>query len=436
MEHASPFSLRSLFVPGLVLAVWSSSPVQAQFGPSPWTVPSSGTYTVPPNVTSVRIECWGGGGGGGGAAGGSLNSTGKGGGGGAYARIDSLPVVPGEALTITVGSGGTGANGANGGAGGNSSVTYNGTTVVSAAGGGGGSTATGNNTGAAGNGGQASSSIGDVRHDGGNGGGGGFGGGGGGGGSAWANGPGGNGGNAGSTTGAGAGSGGTSGTGGGYGGNGGPYAVNNGSPGTTPGGGGGGAKSDAGQAARSGGAGGAGRVIITYTVCTPLNAGNDATVTLCTYDAPADLFTLLGDSAQAGGTWSGPSTLSGGLFDPATMTAGSYTYTIPGVAPCPSATATVTVIVDPCLGVEELNGPAVARWLGQEGARHVVDVTGTTVSGWEVSDATGRTVSTSFGTATGSRLYIPMEGRAPGVHIIRLFTTRGPLVLRVVHTAK
>lgn len=212
--------------------------------------------------------------------------------------------------------------------------------------------------------------------------------------------------------------------------------MNNGFQGMAPGGGGGGAKSDADQSARAGGVGGAGRVIITYTVCAPLNAGNDATVTLCTYDEPTDLFVLLGAGAQAGGTWSGPGTVTGGLFDPATMAGGAYTYTVAGVSPCPSATATVTVVLDPCVGVEEINGSAVARWLGQEGALHVVDVSGAVVNGWEVSDATGRSVSMSTGPVTGERLYIPMEGRAPGVHIIRLFTTQGTMLLRVVHAAK
>ncbi len=177
-------------------------------------------------------------------------------------------------------------------------------------------------------------------------------------------------------------------------------------------------------------------MIITYTVCAPLNAGNDATLTLCTYDAPEDLFDLLGGAAQTGGTWSGPSTVTGGMFDPATMTAGDYIYTITGAAACPSASATVTVVLDPCVGVEDLDAPLVARWLGQEGNLHVLDVADAVVNGWEVSDATGRTVAVSTGPVVGQRLYIPMEGQAAGVHIIRLFTTQGTSMLRVVHAVK
>ncbi|MBK9763973.1 MAG: hypothetical protein IPO87_11575 [Flavobacteriales bacterium] len=85
---------------------------------------------------------------------------------------------------------------------------------------------------------------------------------------------------------------------------------------------------------------------VTVTINTPPDPGTDGAITLCTTDAAADLFTQLGGTPDAGGTWSGPSALASGSFDPSTMTAGDYVYTVTGTAPCPDETATVTVTVN------------------------------------------------------------------------------------------
>jgi hypothetical protein len=69
------------------------------------TFTTSGTFTVPADVTTIIVECWGGGGGGsnrGGAAGG--------GGGGAYTKGILTGLIPGSNITITVGAGGAAGN--------------------------------------------------------------------------------------------------------------------------------------------------------------------------------------------------------------------------------------------------------------------------------------------------------------------------------------
>ncbi|MBK6369926.1 MAG: hypothetical protein IPF64_08900 [Flavobacteriales bacterium] len=84
---------------------------------------------------------------------------------------------------------------------------------------------------------------------------------------------------------------------------------------------------------------------VTITLVQPPNAGTDGSLTLCISSPATSLFTSLNGSPNAGGTWSGPSPVVGGQFDPATMTAGDYLYTVNGTAPCPSASATVSVSV-------------------------------------------------------------------------------------------
>ncbi|MEO8587834.1 MAG: gliding motility-associated C-terminal domain-containing protein, partial [Flavobacteriales bacterium] len=76
------------------------------------------------------------------------------------------------------------------------------------------------------------------------------------------------------------------------------------------------------------------------------DAGADGTITLCSSGAAIDLFAQLAGTPDAGGTWSGPSPVVGGSFDPSTMSGGDYVYTIAASAPCSQATATVTVTLE------------------------------------------------------------------------------------------
>ncbi|MBL7963046.1 MAG: gliding motility-associated C-terminal domain-containing protein [Flavobacteriales bacterium] len=83
--------------------------------------------------------------------------------------------------------------------------------------------------------------------------------------------------------------------------------------------------------------------MVMVNILTPPNAGTDAGTTVCEQGGPVDLFTLLNGAPQPGGTWSGPSAITGGLYDPQAMNPGVYTYTVNGTAPCANATASVTV---------------------------------------------------------------------------------------------
>lgn len=88
---------------------------------------SSGTFTVPAGVTSLKIEAWGGG------AGGQW-ASGPGGGSGEYAAENSSAATPGGTVTVTIGAGGAGGTSSSGTgkAGGNTTTTGGGTTAVTA----------------------------------------------------------------------------------------------------------------------------------------------------------------------------------------------------------------------------------------------------------------------------------------------------------------
>jgi len=109
----------------------------------------SGSFTVPPGVTSITVKAWGGGGGGAEQSP-NLNDAGGGGGGGGYAG-GVMTVAPGQSITVTVSTGGIGATTAgNGGGAGGSSIVTNGTSIITATGGNGGTSVNGGGFGGAG----------------------------------------------------------------------------------------------------------------------------------------------------------------------------------------------------------------------------------------------------------------------------------------------
>lgn len=79
----------------------------------------------------------------------------------------------------------------------------------------------------------------------------------------------------------------------------------------------------------------------------PADAGDAASLVVCAGDAPFDPAAMLGGSPAPGGTWTAP---GGGPvtppIDPGSANPGPYTYTVPGTAPCPNASAILTLAVD------------------------------------------------------------------------------------------
>lgn len=88
--------------------------------------------------------------------------------------------------------------------------------------------------------------------------------------------------------------------------------------------------------------------LVTVTNNTTPNAGNDLSMTYCAGDSPINLYDIITGSPDIGGTWSGPSALTGGYqgtLDPSTATAGIYYYIV-GSAACGLDSAEVTISID------------------------------------------------------------------------------------------
>ena len=91
---------------------------------------------------------------------------------------------------------------------------------------------------------------------------------------------------------------------------------------------------------------------VVVSVETVHNPGTNGLDTLCTGDASINLFTLLGNGPDTGGTWAGPGgSASTGAFDPASSQQGTYTYSFTGgVCADVSSAVQMTVLPGPNAG--------------------------------------------------------------------------------------
>ena len=146
------------------LRMITSTGVSSIIAPNALLVTSSGSVTIPTNVSQVIATFWAGGGGGGGF---SSAGSATGGAGGSGSAVISYPIslLGVASLTITIGAGGAGgATGSQGSVGSNTTVVW--TRTLTAYGGGGGGSSS-SNWGGGGGGGGGSNSAGSVGGNGG-----------------------------------------------------------------------------------------------------------------------------------------------------------------------------------------------------------------------------------------------------------------------------
>ena len=103
---------------------------------------------------------------------------------------------------------------------------------------------------------------------------------------------------------------------------------------------------------------GPGNAVIYFTVCpgtfaqrgvtvtAPPDAGTDGALVVCASGSAESMFAQLGGSPDTGGSWSGPSTVTGGMYVPGTMDPGTYFYTVNAIIPCEGSDAAEVVVTE------------------------------------------------------------------------------------------
>lgn len=173
------------------------------------------------------------------------------------------------------------------------------------------------------------------------------------------------------------------------------------------------------------------------------DAGQDSSIVLCANAPPYDLFQALAGTPQAGGTWTDPDAtgaLTGQFVDPGVLPAGDYDfgYQMPGGGGCAPDVATVSVTIDPCLGIGDVagqqEGPA---WMGQlNNGQHLFQLAteGVDPSSMMIVDLSGRSVPVGPIERLGQRRVAFHLSAAPGIYLLR--TGPGPRsVVRFLHVA-
>jgi|UPI0004BADA0A gliding motility-associated-like protein len=84
-------------------------------------------------------------------------------------------------------------------------------------------------------------------------------------------------------------------------------------------------------------------VKVNVTIQQIKNTGVSTNTSSCLTTPPYDLFSLLGNTAEVGGTWSPTLTSGSGIFNPAVNAGGIYTYSFPATGACPVVSSTVNV---------------------------------------------------------------------------------------------
>ena len=181
-------------------------------------------------------------------------------------------------------------------------------------------------------------------------------------------------------------------------------------------------------------------MVTTLTVDAAANAGTNGADTVCTTASAVDLQALLGGTPDAGGTWNdddATGALTGSTFDATQVSIGTYnfTYTVAGTGACTDATATVSVTVETCIGIDEKD--AAASWAVYpnptwgEIALDISSAIGKDVT-VEILNLLGETVYRQTKLNETGTLTVDLSENATGVYYVKISSEENVKTVRLV----
>ena len=178
-------------------------------------------------------------------------------------------------------------------------------------------------------------------------------------------------------------------------------------------------------------------ITTTLTVDPAPNAGLNNADTVCHNQTTVDLTTILAGTPDAGGSWSdddNSGALNGNIVDASITGVGTYdfTYTVPGIGACADVSATVTLIVEVCGGVQEFSSSSWKVYPNPTTGKLSIDM-GRKVGSAQIDlhNLLGQLIQRS-GIIDDQTLTIELQDDANGVYYLRVATGEDVRTFRVM----
>jgi hypothetical protein len=165
----------------------------------------------------------------------------------------------------------------------------------------------------------------------------------------------------------------------------------------------------------------------------PPDAGSSAAAVVCANNSAYSLVDGLAGTPDAGGTWTYNGMVSGGVIDAAGYAPGThiFVYTVEGAVPCPAASSTLTLLVDPCAGIAVLTSRPVITIRSHTQGLLVLEADREIdrVAVWNVL---GERMALQVNEQRSRTAAMPVGHLSPGVYLFEVHTATGSAVVRAL----